>query len=59
MTTDFRCLYATMIEESLGLADTMAILKGRFEPLGAFAWIQLHTFTSSNRAAHASRLARP
>jgi uncharacterized protein (DUF1501 family) len=37
MTTDFRRVYATMIEEWLGVADTAAILKGRFEPLGAFA----------------------
>jgi uncharacterized protein (DUF1501 family) len=37
MTTDFRRVYATMIDEWLGVADTAAILKGRFEPLGAFA----------------------
>jgi uncharacterized protein (DUF1501 family) len=37
MTTDFRRVYATMIEEWLGVADTPAILKGRFEPLRAFA----------------------
>ena len=37
MTTDFRRVYATMIEEWLGYRDTQAILKGRFEPLGVFA----------------------
>ena len=37
MTTDFRRVYATMIGEWLGYQDTQAILKGRFEPLGAFA----------------------
>ena len=37
MTTDFRRVYATMIDEWLGVADTAAILKGRFEPLGTFA----------------------
>jgi uncharacterized protein (DUF1501 family) len=37
MTTDFRRVYATMIEEWLGYADTRTILKGRFEPLGVFA----------------------
>jgi uncharacterized protein (DUF1501 family) len=37
MTTDFRRVYATMIDEWLGVADTAAILKGRFEPPGTFA----------------------
>jgi len=37
MTTDFRRVYATMIDEWLAVADTAAILKGRFEPLGTFA----------------------
>ena len=37
MTTAFRRVYATMIDEWLGVADAAAILKGRFEPLGAFA----------------------
>jgi uncharacterized protein (DUF1501 family) len=37
MTTDFRRVYATMIEEWLGYSDAQAILKGRFEPLGVFA----------------------
>ena len=37
MTTDFRRVYATMIEEWLGVADTATILKGRFEPLRTFA----------------------
>ncbi len=36
MTTDFRRVYATMIKEWLGYADTETVLKGRFEPLGAF-----------------------
>jgi hypothetical protein len=40
-------LYATMIDEWLGVAETAAILKGRFEPLGAFAYIQMHTFPST------------
>jgi len=35
--TDFRRVYATMIDEWLGVADTAAILKGRYEPLRAFA----------------------
>ena len=37
MTTDFRRVYATMIEEWLGFRDTSSILKGTFEPLGTFA----------------------
>lgn len=37
MTTDFRRVYATAIEEWLGCTDTASILKGRFEPLGVFA----------------------
>jgi uncharacterized protein (DUF1501 family) len=37
MTTDFRRVYATAIQEWLGCNETPAILKGRFEPLGAFA----------------------
>ncbi|HET9359973.1 MAG TPA: DUF1501 domain-containing protein [Vicinamibacterales bacterium] len=37
MTTDFRRVYATMIEEWLGCREAQAILKGRFEPLGVFA----------------------
>jgi uncharacterized protein (DUF1501 family) len=37
MTTDFRCVYATMIKEWLGYDDTAAVLKGSFEPLGVFA----------------------
>jgi len=37
MTTDFRRVYATAIKEWLGYDDTAAILKGRFETLGAFA----------------------
>ena len=37
MTTDFRRVYATMIEEWLGYADTASILRGTFQPLGVFA----------------------
>ena len=37
MTTDFRRVYATMIDEWLGFSDTKSILKGSFEPLGLFA----------------------
>jgi uncharacterized protein (DUF1501 family) len=37
MTTDFRRVYATSIKEWLGYDDTDAILKGRFDSLGAFA----------------------
>jgi uncharacterized protein (DUF1501 family) len=37
MTTDFRRVYATAIQEWLGYDDTAAVLKGRFETLGAFA----------------------
>jgi len=37
MTTDFRRVYATMIEEWLGFSDTESILKGSFEPLGMFS----------------------
>jgi uncharacterized protein (DUF1501 family) len=36
MTTDFRRVYATMIEEWLGYADTGSILKGDFKSLGVF-----------------------
>ena len=37
MTTDFRRVYATMISEWMGHTDTSSILKGEFEPLGAFS----------------------
>jgi uncharacterized protein (DUF1501 family) len=37
MTTDFRRVYATAIQEWLGCDDTAVILKGRFDPLGVFA----------------------
>ena len=37
MTTDFRRVYATMINEWLGYDDTQSILKGTFQPLGLFA----------------------
>ena len=37
MTTDFRRVYATMISEWMGHPDSSSILKGEFEPLGAFA----------------------
>jgi uncharacterized protein (DUF1501 family) len=36
MTTDFRRVYATMIAEWMGHADTASILKGDFAPLGIF-----------------------
>jgi uncharacterized protein (DUF1501 family) len=36
MTTDFRRVYATMIEEWLGYDDTHTVLKGTFHPLGLF-----------------------
>jgi uncharacterized protein (DUF1501 family) len=36
MTTDFRSVYATMIDGWLGSHDTQAVLKGRFEPLNVF-----------------------
>jgi len=37
MTTDFRRVYATMIEEWLGCRETPAILKGKFDTLKVFA----------------------
>ncbi len=37
MTTDFRRVYASMIEEWLGYDDSESILKGSFEPMGLFA----------------------
>jgi uncharacterized protein (DUF1501 family) len=37
MTTDFRRVYATMIDGWLGCTETPAILKGQFEPLKVFA----------------------
>ena len=36
MTTDFRRVYATAIKEWMGYADTAAVLKGKFETIGAF-----------------------
>ena len=36
MTTDFRRVYATMIEKWLGYEDTGSILRGTFPPLGVF-----------------------
>jgi uncharacterized protein (DUF1501 family) len=37
MTTDFRSVYATVIKEWLGYDDPAAVLKGKFDTLGAFA----------------------
>jgi uncharacterized protein (DUF1501 family) len=37
MTTDFRRVYATAIKEWLGYAQTQAVLKGAFSPMGVFA----------------------
>jgi uncharacterized protein (DUF1501 family) len=37
MTTDFRRVYATMIDEWLGCSQTSTILKGQFETLNVFA----------------------
>ena len=37
MTTDFRRVYASMIEEWLGFDDTRLILKGSFEPMRLFS----------------------
>jgi uncharacterized protein (DUF1501 family) len=37
MTTDFRRVYATAIKEWLGYDDTATVLKGTFDPIGAFA----------------------
>jgi uncharacterized protein (DUF1501 family) len=37
MTTDFRRVYATMIDEWMGYKDTKSILKGEYKPLGLFA----------------------
>ena len=37
MTTDFRRVYATAIQEWLGCDAAQTILKGRFDPLGVFA----------------------
>ncbi len=36
MTTDFRRVYATMIDEWLGYKDSAAVLKGDFKTLGVF-----------------------
>ena len=36
MTTDFRRVYATAIKEWLGYDDTVTVLKGQFDALGAF-----------------------
>jgi uncharacterized protein (DUF1501 family) len=35
-TTDFRRVYATMIDEWLGYRDSQTVLKGSFDPLGVF-----------------------
>jgi uncharacterized protein (DUF1501 family) len=37
MTTDFRRVYATAINEWLGYDQTQAVLKGTFAPMGVFA----------------------
>ena len=37
MTTDFRRVYATMVDEWLGYRDTASILKGSFETFDMFA----------------------
>ena len=36
-TTDFRRVYATMIEEWLRYNDSPTVLKGQFDSLGVFA----------------------
>ena len=36
MTTDFRSVYATMLKEWMGFADTKVVLKGEYSPLGVF-----------------------
>jgi uncharacterized protein (DUF1501 family) len=36
-TTDFRRVYATMIKEWLGYADSASLLRGEFQTLGLFA----------------------
>ncbi|GIT66918.1 MAG: hypothetical protein Ct9H300mP25_03900 [Acidobacteriota bacterium] len=36
-TTDFRRVYATMIKEWLKFDDAEEVLKGSFDPIGAFA----------------------
>ena len=36
MTTDFRRVYATMIQEWMGYAETKTILRGDFAALGVF-----------------------
>ena len=36
VTTDFRSVYATMLNEWMGFADTKAVLKGDYPPLGIF-----------------------
>lgn len=37
MTTDFRRVYASVLEEWLGYSDAATLLRGDFEPLGIFA----------------------
>lgn len=37
MTTDFRRVYATMIDEWMGCRDSASILKGEFAPLGVYS----------------------
>jgi uncharacterized protein (DUF1501 family) len=37
MTTDFRSVYATMLQGWMGFEDSNAVLKGEFAPLPAFA----------------------
>jgi uncharacterized protein (DUF1501 family) len=37
MTTDFRSVYATMLEEWMGYEDTKTVLKGDYPALGVFA----------------------
>ncbi|HJO02582.1 MAG TPA: DUF1501 domain-containing protein [Acidobacteriota bacterium] len=37
MTTDFRRVYATVIDEWMGYSNTEAILKGDYQPLGVFS----------------------
>ena len=37
MTTDFRSVYATMIQEWMKFDGASTVLKGKFAPLGVFA----------------------
>ncbi len=54
LTAEFRRVHATMIAEWRGCANTESILKGRFEPLGIFAYAPSEAPRAADRVIRAA-----